>query len=247
MKARPRALPLVALAGAMILGPVQGSPTVAPWPGRHRDPAASQAGYRPAANTLLATADGRTPEFAAPGGPQTGWVPGSWHLAASTLPVISTQSGWLEVRLAQRPNESTAWVRASSVTLSTTAYAIVINLATTRLTLYRDGQQVFSAPAGVGTAGDPTPAGQFFVAFFAAPPAPGYGAFVMVTSAHSDTITDWDMSGDAMVAIHGPLGGDAAIGSTGARISHGCIRLHEADLLRLRDVPAGSPVTILGS
>lgn len=55
------------------------------------------------------------------------------------------------------------------------------------------------------------------------------------------------MSGDAMVAIHGPLSGDAAIGSTGARISHGCIRLHEADLLRLRDVPAGSPVTILGS
>jgi len=38
---------------------------------------------------------------------------------------------------------------------------------------------------------------------------------VIVTSAHSNTITDWDNSGDAMIAIHGPLGADAEIGTTG--------------------------------
>lgn len=53
------------------------------------------------------------------------------------------------------------------------------------------------------------------------------------------------MSGDGMVGIHGPLGGEQLIGASGARISHGCIRLHEADLLRLRDIPAGTPVTIV--
>lgn len=198
----------------------------------------------PATNTLLATADSTIPRFAAPGGPQTGWVPGTWHSARSALPVIATRPGWLDVRLAQRPNESTAWVRASDVTLTTTPYAIVIDLGTARLTLYRGGQPVFTASVGVGVVNDPTPAGMFFVAFLAAPPTPGYGAFVMVTSAHSNAITDWESSGDALVAIHGPLGADAQIGSTGAHISHGCIRLHDSDLLRLRDVPAGTPVMI---
>jgi lipoprotein-anchoring transpeptidase ErfK/SrfK len=197
--------------------------------------------------TLLVTADGTIPAFAAPAGPRTGSVPATWHSAPSTLPVIGTRPGWFDVRLAQRPNESTAWVRAQNVTVASTPYAIVINLATTHLTLYRDGVQVFSAPAGVGTTADPTPPGRFFIAFVASPPAPAYGAFVLVTSAHSNVITDWDMSGDAMVAIHGPLGADQLIGASGARISHGCIRLHEQDLLKLGNIPAGTPVTIVSS
>ena len=45
----------------------------------------------------------------------------------------------------------------------------------------------------------------------------------MVMSGHSDAISDYEQSGDAIVAIHGPLGLDAAIGTTGARISHGCV------------------------
>jgi lipoprotein-anchoring transpeptidase ErfK/SrfK len=68
----------------------------------------------------------------------------------------------------------------------------------------------------------------------------------MVTSAHSDTISDWEQSGDAITAIHGSLGADAAIGTGGARISHGCIRLHNADLAKLREVPAGTPIDIVG-
>jgi lipoprotein-anchoring transpeptidase ErfK/SrfK len=66
----------------------------------------------------------------------------------------------------------------------------------------------------------------------------------MVTSAHSSGITNWDKSGDAMVAIHGPLFSGRQIGTTGARVSHGCIRMQEKDLLRLRDLPMGSPIFI---
>ena len=66
----------------------------------------------------------------------------------------------------------------------------------------------------------------------------------MVTSAHSNSITDWELSGDALVAIHGPLGADAQIGTTGAAVSHGCVRLHVNDLERLRVVPIGSPIVI---
>ena len=152
-----------------------------------------------------------------PGATAAGLVPATWYGARSTLPVVATRPGWTaprrwrpgwQVRLAQRPNGSTAWVPASDVSLSTTPYRIVINLATTHLTLYKDSRMVFSA--------------------------------------HSDAISNWQGSDDAVIGIHGPLGSDKEIGSTGARISHGCIRPHENDLLKLRDVPPGSPVDIVG-
>jgi lipoprotein-anchoring transpeptidase ErfK/SrfK len=198
-------------------------------------------------STLLATTNGAIPGYSTPGGPQTNVVPATWHGAVSTLPVIATKPGWADVRLATRPNESTTWVRLDDVTLTSSPYRIVVDLATTHLSLYKSGRLVFTAPAGVGTTTDPTPTGEFFVAFFATSPSPAYGAFVMVSSAHSNTISDWESSGDALMAIHGPLGADAQIGTTGARVSHGCVRLHEADLVRLRSVPAGSPIEVVAS
>jgi len=187
--------------------------------------------------TLLATLKFTADRYAWPGGPVRGRVPGTWYGSPSVLPVIATRSGWIRVRLAQRPDGATAWLRAWDVTLRTTAYRIVINLTTTRLSLYELDRKVLSAPAGVGTPDDPTPMGHFFIAFDEPPPGPGYGSFVIVTSAHSHAIADWDSSGDASIGIHGPLGDDQQIGTTGARISHGCIRLHERDLLRLRRLP----------
>jgi lipoprotein-anchoring transpeptidase ErfK/SrfK len=210
-------------------------------------PPSTQAASAPADSTLVATTHGTIPAFASPGGPMTGTVPATWHSAPSTLPVVAERPGWLQVRLAQRPNGSTAWVQASDVDLASTPYRIVIDLATTHLTLYRSGQPTLSAPVGVGLSAYPTPTGQYFVAFLAAPPNPGYGAFVMVTSAHSNAITDWDSSGDAIVAIHGPLGSDRQIATTGGRVSHGCIRLHEPDLVQLRPVPVGSPIDIVAA
>ena len=179
------------------------------------------------------------------GGPSTLEVPGRWNGAASVLPVIGQQPGWYEVRLAQRPNESTAWVPAGDLSLATDSYHLVVDLGCMHLRLFKDGQQIGNFPAGVGVPADPTPIGAFFVALFAQAPSPGYGAFVIVTSAHSNTISDWEESGDAITAIHGPLGSDSAIGTTGARVSHGCVRLHNADLAQLRDVPAGTPVDIV--
>ncbi len=81
------------------------------------------------------------------------------------------------------------------------------------------------------------------------PPDPGYGPFVLATSNHSDTITDWEDSGDAIIAIHGPITSDAdqQIGTTGAAISHGCIRLHDADLALLAGIPAGTPINVVAS
>ncbi len=201
---------------------------------------------KPTGITTVATIrSSGAPGSDSPGGPSTQMVPGSWYKAASVLPVIAQRPGWVEVRLAQRPNESTTWVPKADVTLAQVAYRIVINLSTEHLQVFKSGTQVADFPAGIGTVDDPTPTGEFFLAFIAAPPSPGYGAFILATSAHSNVITDFDNSGDAITAIHGPLGADAAIGTTGAKVSHGCIRLHAADLLQLKDVPVGTPISIV--
>lgn len=197
-------------------------------------------------STLVATLPHSEPALASPGGQRTGTVPGSWLGAPSMLPVLAQQGGYLEVRLAQRPNGSTAWISAQGITLGATAYKIVVDLGTEHLLLYRSGTLVMNAPAGIGTLADPTPEGNFFLAFDAKAPSPDWGSFIMVTSGHSNAISDWEESGDAIMAIHGPLGADSAIGTTGARVSHGCVRLHEADLAQLAVVPPGSPIVVVG-
>lgn len=198
-------------------------------------------------STVLATVLETAPRYAGPGRRAAGTVPASWYGRPSVLPVIATRPGWVRVRLARRPNGSSAWLPAGDVRLSSTPYLIVVDLGRTRLALYDRGRLVFSAPAGVGSLDDPTPTGEYFVAFDEQPPQPnpGYGPFIIVTSAHSPSISDWEGSGDAVIGIHGPLGEDSEIGATGARISHGCIRLHDQALERLNAVPPGTPIDIV--
>ena len=200
------------------------------------------------ADTLVATTKGDIPgyEYAGNATPSM-TVPGSWYGYPSVLPVINSLPGWLEVRLAQRPNGSTIWVHQGDVTLSNTAYAMVVDLTTEHLYVYENGSEILDFPAGIGAPDDPTPTGQYFMPMIYPAPSPAYGAFVLVTSDHSDTITDWENSGDAIIGIHGPIdsAADAEIGTTGAAISHGCIRLHDADLAQLSVIPAGTPIDIV--
>ncbi|WP_035931262.1 MULTISPECIES: L,D-transpeptidase [Pseudofrankia] len=217
-------------------------------PGATPQPGATAGVTVPPDVTVIAQLSHDVPRFTVPDeGARDGMVPGRWRGGPSALPVIDTRPGWLRVRLAQRPNFSTAWIRTADVRLVSSAYRIAIDVEAKRLRLYEHGKMTLDAPAGVGTPDDPTPTGEFFLALFAPPPGPGYGDYILVTSAHSTKITDWDSSGDAIVGIHGPLGADAAIGESGAQVSHGCVRLHLPDLARLRAVPAGSPITITGS
>jgi lipoprotein-anchoring transpeptidase ErfK/SrfK len=200
----------------------------------------------PAGTTLIADLSGDTPGSPSPGAPQTIEIPGTWYSYPSVLPIINSAPGWVEVRLAQRPNESVAWVPQRDVTVGITPFRIVVNLTTEHLTVFRDGQQILDFPAGIGSPAHPTVTGQYFMTMQVPAPNAGYGPFVLVTSAHSDTITDWEASGDAIIAIHGPITSydDSLIGSTGAAISNGCVRLHDADLAQLSIIPAGTPIDI---
>ncbi|HEY2214906.1 MAG TPA: L,D-transpeptidase family protein [Acidimicrobiales bacterium] len=203
----------------------------------------------PDGGTLVATTDGAIPGSPTPGAPTNQVVPANWYGYPSILPVVATAPNWVEVRLAQRPNQSTTWVPAKDVTFSVTPYKIVVDLTTEHLVVYQFGKQVMNFPAGIGAPDDPTSTGQYFVTMQVPAPNAGYGPFVLVTSAHSNTITDWEDSGDAIIAIHGPITSydDDLIGTTGAAISHGCIRLHDADLAQLAMIPAGTPVDIMAS
>jgi lipoprotein-anchoring transpeptidase ErfK/SrfK len=198
-------------------------------------------------STTVATTIGAVPGSVSPGAPSNITVPANWYGYQTILPVIAVQPGWLDVRLAQRPNQSTTWIPAADATLSSTPYRIVIDLTTEHLEVYRSGYLIMDFPAGVGTPDDPTVTGSYFVAMIAPAPDPGYGPFVMVTSAHSDTISDWEQSGDAIMAIHGPIDSydDSLIGTTGAQISHGCVRLHDSDLAQLAPIPVGTPIDIV--
>ncbi len=198
------------------------------------------------ATTTLATPHGIVPTFDAPGGQQVGKV-GRWYGYPMTMPVLEERDGWLRIELPERPNQSTAWVRGSDADLSSTPYRIVVSLSQTDVTLYQGGFPLFTVPAGIGAARTPTPLGSYFIAVLEKPGPPGYGPLVLDTSAHSEAIQSWEGSGDAVIALHGPItsAADAQIGTTGTRISNGCIRLHTADQLRFADVVLGTPIDIV--
>jgi lipoprotein-anchoring transpeptidase ErfK/SrfK len=226
---------------------VENSATAGPTGPAATASATAAAGFNVNVTTVVATTHGAVPGSAAPGAPQNTLVPATWYGYPSILPVIGTAPGWVEIRLAQRPNGSTTWVPMSDVGLSVTPYQLVLDLSTEHLMVYEYGNEILDFPAGVGAPDDPTVTGDYFITMRVPPPDPGYGAFVLVTSAHSDSISDWDNSGDAIIAIHGPITSydDALIGTTGAAISHGCVRLHDADLAQLGMIPAGTPLDII--
>jgi lipoprotein-anchoring transpeptidase ErfK/SrfK len=161
---------------------------------------------------------------------------------ALVLGVLDQRGEWLHVLLPVRPNGSTGWVRASQVTITRTDYSLEVSLAAHRLTLRQGDGVLLDAPVAVGTRRTPTPTGRFFVKEIVQPENPSgpYGAFALGLSAHSDVLTEFG-GGDGTVAIHGTN----QPGLIGQDVSHGCIRLSNADVTSLADlVPLGTPVEI---
>jgi lipoprotein-anchoring transpeptidase ErfK/SrfK len=196
-------------------------------------------------STVLVHLVRTTPGFASPTDRKPEMhIPAQWYGHWSVLPVIATKNFRLKVRLPRRPNGSTTWVRITDVRYSRTPYAVLVDLSLRRLFWFDAGRQLGSYPVGIGSPADPTPTGSYFVAFHSPPPDPGYGPVVLATSAHSNVIQDFGGGGDAIIAIHGPIDAAGVIGSSGAAISHGCIRMQDADLAQIRGLPDGTPVII---
>jgi hypothetical protein len=148
---------------------------------------------------------------------------------------------WVRVRLSAPPPRDTAWVPRSALGgYRVVRTHLVVDRRRLTATLLRGGRRVFRARVGVGTPRAPTPAGRFYVRDVVTRyRSPMYGPVAFGTSARSETLTDWP--GGGYIGVHGTDRPDLLPG----RVSHGCIRLRNADILRLaRLMPVGTPLTI---
>ena len=148
---------------------------------------------------------------------------------------------WVRVRLAVLPNGTTGWIRRRALGgYGTVDTHLDVDLGRLRATLYRDGRPVFRAPVGVGSDGSPTPRGEFYIRNkLTRYHSPTYGPVAFGTSALSPTATDWPAGG--FVGIHGTDRPELVPG----RISHGCVRMRNADVVALaKRLPVGTPLTI---
>lgn len=196
------------------------------------------------ASTDLASPNGEISAYDAPGGTEIGQV-GLWYGYPMTMPILEERGSWLRIMLPERPNGLTAWVQAGLVTRSTSPWRMVVDLSETRVTVYLDGHEAWSAPVGIGEDSTRTPTGSYFVAVIEKPGPPGYGPIVVDLNAHSEDIDSWQGMGDAIIALHGPFGAEQLIRAGGGKVSNGCIRMLPEDQLRMDGITLGTPVDIV--
>ena len=149
---------------------------------------------------------------------------------------------WVRARLPILGSEAAGWVPRSALGgYGAVSTHLLVDLGRLTATLYRDGKRVFEARVGVGRPENPTPTGEFYIRNKLTRYANSfYGPVAFGTSARSPTLTDWPAGG--FVGIHGTNRPDLLPG----RISHGCIRLTNDDILALeRLMPVGTPLTIV--
>jgi hypothetical protein len=161
---------------------------------------------------------------------------GTANLVLVTGPTRSADALWVPVRA---PGGS-GWARRDALGgYESVDTRLLVDTRAFTATLLRANRVVFRARIGVGTPNAPTPTGSFYVrnrltryrsAF--------YGPVAFGTSARS-TLTDWPAGG--FVGIHGTSRPELLPG----RVSHGCIRMRNGDILALaRLMPVGTPVEI---
>lgn len=149
---------------------------------------------------------------------------------------------WVSVRLPILPNGSTGWVPESALgPYHRVRTWLKIDRRRLKATLVKKGKVVFRARVGVGRKKWPTPAGEFYVRDRLSGFGSGgiYGPLAFGLNARSAVLTDWP--GGGFVGLHGTNEPYLLPG----RVSHGCVRMKNRDILRLgRMMPVGTPVTI---
>jgi hypothetical protein len=148
---------------------------------------------------------------------------------------------WVNVRLPGVSSSATGWLPRRAIGgYHFVRTRLVVDLEALTLTLLRDGRTVLRARVGVGTSAAPTPRGSFYVREkLTGFDDPFYGPVAFGTSARSPVLTDWPDGGS--IGIHGTNRPELIPG----RVSHGCIRLRNEDILRLSWLmPVGTPLTV---
>ncbi|MGZ8565585.1 MAG: L,D-transpeptidase [Actinomycetota bacterium] len=157
-----------------------------------------------------------------------------------TQVAIVQGDAWYRVLLGIAPNGSRGWVRAGDVTFHRVRHRVTIDLSERALRHYRNGHLRHRFSVGVGAAATPTTTGRFFVWAVLEPrdPTGPYGSYLLGLSGFSEVLTDWP--GGGRIAIHGT----ADPSDRGRPVSHGCTRVYNLQMDRLRNIPMGTTVTI---
>jgi lipoprotein-anchoring transpeptidase ErfK/SrfK len=149
---------------------------------------------------------------------------------------------WYRISLPGRPNGRRGWIRSDLVDVRPVANRITIRRGTRTLEVrrIRDGRLLLRARVAVGKPSAQTPFGRdFYVRSRFVPSNSFLGVFALETSAYAPR-SDWP--GPGIVGIHGT----SAPSSIGRAVSHGCVRMLNRDVARLkRMAPLGTPVDVL--
>src|SRR5438132_244205 len=134
---------------------------------------------------------------------------------------------WLHVLLPIRPNEAAGWVKKTDVRVMPVDEKIVVDLSQRTLVHYRGGRVVDRFSVGIGRPETPTAAGTFYV-WARVPQASAvgpYGVFALGLSGFSPVLKNWP--GGGRMAIHGTANST----DRGQMVSHGCVRVLNADMV----------------
>jgi lipoprotein-anchoring transpeptidase ErfK/SrfK len=235
----------VALVGASS-GPSSAEPALPRSPRPALSPENVPLGSRPAAHwapVLAATAARRGPSDPAVVAEVPARTPEGTTNVVLVLGQAERRAGelWVQVRVPGLPDDVRGWLPRSALGGYTAVHTrLVVNRAQLTATLLRDGRRVFRAAVGIGAPATPTPSGDFYVRNqLHKYRSPFYGPVAFGTSARSAEPSDWPAGG--FVGIHGTDRPDLLPG----RVSAGCIRMRNRDILRLaRVMPVGTPVSV---
>jgi peptidoglycan hydrolase-like protein with peptidoglycan-binding domain len=137
---------------------------------------------------------------------------------------------------------------ATPEVLQLSAERIVVHLNRFRVELIRDGKRVFSAPIAIGQSAYPTPTGHYEIIAkiknptWVPPNSPWAAGLEPIPPGASNPLgTRWIGTSAPNIGFHAtPL--DSTVGHAA---SHGCMRMHRADVERLYDlIRVGTPVDI---
>jgi L,D-transpeptidase ErfK/SrfK len=132
--------------------------------------------------------------------------------------------------------------------LQLSAERIVVHLSQFRVFLIRDGKRVFSAPIAIGMPGHATPTGTYEIIAkiknptWVPPNSPWAAGLEPIPPGVNNPLgTRWIGTSAPNIGFHAT----PADYSVGHAASHGCMRMHRADVERLYDlVRVGTPVDI---
>jgi lipoprotein-anchoring transpeptidase ErfK/SrfK len=206
----------------------------------------------PSGASLVAEASGSVVDvYASPGAatPEL-TLPNPWLLnGAPNDPITqvfyvlgTSPDGWVHVLLPERPNGSNGWLSPQAARLLVDDYRIDVSLGAHQITVLDDGTSIYSGPVAIGAPATPTPTGLFYlrVLLSTSNVTSAYGPYAYGLSSHSEALTTFE-GGDAEIGIHG--NNDPSV--LGQSVSHGCIRMDNAEITKLAAIlPLGTPVDV---